>query len=111
MGEVIQVNCGASGQSEGFADERAAELIEPLRADFDSAGLSEEWRAQYRSIARDLMDQIAHRHCAASLSLPIPGCWRASQAEIDAITAAFTESMEALYLNPSPQRPSSQIGG
>jgi hypothetical protein len=96
MGDVIHFNFG-DRQNEGFADQCAAELMEALRADFDAAELPDEGRAQYRAIARDLMDQIAHRHCDVPFSLPMPAAG-ASQAEIDAITAAVAEVVEGLYL-------------
>jgi hypothetical protein len=97
MGDVIDINFGPGRlNDEAFADERVAEAMKPLRADFDSAGLSEEQRAQFQSIARGLVDQIV-RQWTAPVIFPMPRSLRATQAEIDVILAIHNDAMEELY--------------
>jgi hypothetical protein len=96
MGDVIEINFRAGRQSEDFLDRESSALMEALRADFEAAGLSGEERAQYRSIIRDILDEIANRNNSIPLALPVRV--GTSQAEIDAITASVKDAMETLYL-------------
>jgi len=99
VGDVIQVSFGPGRQSNELLDERTTALMQTVRQDLDAAQAPEEQRARYRAIARDLMDKIANQRF--SVPIKIPARWEASQAEIDAITEAVNEALEALCLRLS----------
>jgi|ERR1700733_13846611 hypothetical protein len=96
MGDVIEIKLSAGRQSEHFLDRESSVLMEALKPDFEAARLSGEERAQYRTIARDIIDEIANRDISISLALPVHV--GTSQTEMDAIMASVKDAMETLYL-------------